>query len=126
MEPFPDSDALPSDTEEDVDPVLRAKYLDYCSARISEVFLSLSDDRIYDLVEEAARETGRDPGTLGSHQMVRLVTRKLQRSVPLPDLREWAKEYREDPERFEPLLLGFWKDEVGREVAEASDLEDSR
>lgn len=126
MEPFPDSDALPSDPEEDMDPVLRAKYLDYCSARISEVFLSLSDDRIYDLVEEAARETGRDPGTLGSRQMVRLVTRKLQRSVPLPDLREWAEEYREDPERFEPLLLGFWKDEVRRELAEASDPEDGR
>lgn len=102
-----------------MDPVLRAKYLDYCSARISEIFLSLSDNRIYELVEEAAREAGRDPGKLGSREMVQLVTRKLHRSVPLPDLDDWVAEYREDPERFEPFLLGFWEEEVGRCGAEA-------
>jgi len=40
----------------DVDAVLRAKYLDYCSARISEVFLSLTDEHTYQLMEEAALE----------------------------------------------------------------------
>lgn len=113
MEPIDESDLQPGEHGEDVDPVLRAKYLDYCSARISEIFLSLSDDRIYDLVEEAARESGRDPGDLGSREMVRLVTRKLKRSVPLPDLAEWAADYRENPERYDPFLLGFWEEDVG-------------
>lgn len=97
---------------EEIDPVLRAKYLDYCSARICEIFLSLSDNRIFDLMEEAAREAGLEPGSLGSRQMVRLVTRKLRRSVPLPTLEEWAEDYRAHPERYDPFLLGLWESAV--------------
>jgi hypothetical protein len=100
------------DSAEEPDAVLRAKYLDYCSARISEVFLSLSDNRIYEMVEEAARESGQEPGGLGSREMVRLVTRKLQESVPLPDYREWVEDYRQNPERYDPFLLGFWEEEL--------------
>lgn len=35
--------------------VLRAKYLDWCSARIAERFLALSPDEIYQLAERASR-----------------------------------------------------------------------
>lgn len=93
------------------DPVLRSKYLDYCSARLSEVFLSLSDERIYRLVEEAAEEGRLDPADLGFDEMVKLVTEKLKRSVPLPDFATWAEEYREHPERYDPYLLGLWEGE---------------
>ncbi len=96
-------------TEPEIDPVLRAKYLDYCSARISEVFLSLTDERTYQLMEEAAREAELSVGSLGFQAMMTLVTRKLQESVPLPDIETWAREYREDPTRYDPLLLGLWK-----------------
>jgi hypothetical protein len=54
-----------------VDPVLRAKYLDYCSARISEVFLSMTDEHTYELMEEAAREANLSPGSLGFHTMMK-------------------------------------------------------
>lgn len=94
-----------------IDPVLRAKYLDYCSARISEVFLSLSDESVYELMEQAAVEGGVEIGSLGFRSMMRIVTRKLQRSVPLPDLESWVEEYRAEPERFEHLLLGLWKEQ---------------
>lgn len=93
------------------DSVLRSKYLDYCSARLSEVFLSLSDERIYRLVEEAAEEGRLDPANLGFDEMVKLVTDKLKRSVPLPDFATWAEEYRENPERYDPYLLGLWEGE---------------
>jgi hypothetical protein len=99
----------------DIDPVLRAKYLDYCSARISEVFLSLSDERTYQLMEEAARESGLAVGSLGFPEMMRLVTRKLQRGVPLPDLEKWAREYEEDPARYDAYLLGLWEEETEEE-----------
>lgn len=92
-----------------VDPVLRAKYLDYCSARISEVFLSLSDERTYQLMEEAAGEANLTVGAIGFQDMMRLVTRKLRNSVPLPDMETWIAEYREDPERYDPHLLGLWE-----------------
>lgn len=98
-----------------IDPVLRAKYLDYCSARLSEVFLSLSPERIYLMVEEAADEAGLNPADLGFETMVELVTEKLHESVPLPDLPSWAAEYRAHPEAYDPYLLGFWEEAVGEE-----------
>jgi len=94
-----------------VDSVLRAKYLDYCSAQISEVFLSLTDERTYQLMEEAAHEADLAVGALSFQAMMQLVTRKLRMSVPLPDLETWIAEYTEDPGRFDPLLLGLWKSE---------------
>lgn len=109
-----DTDWPPADADDGGDAALRSKYLDYCSARISEIFLALSDDRIYAMMEEAAREAGLDPGELGYRRQVRLVTEKLRESVPLPDLEEWAEEYREHPERFEPFLLGLGESPVER------------
>ena len=94
-----------------MDPVLRAKYLDYCSARISEVFLSLTDDHTYQLMEEAAQEAGLAVGTLSFQAMMQLVTRKLRRSVPLPDIQTWIEEYVEDPGRYDPYLHGLWESE---------------
>ena len=118
------SAALSSDG---IDEVLRAKYLDFCSARLTEVFLSLSEERIYRLVEEAAREANLQVGTLNFQTMVRLVTQKLEKSVPLPDLQTWAREYTADPDRFEEHLLGLWKELVDRaeeaDTAEADDAE---
>jgi hypothetical protein len=121
------ADQEPDDSarsEETADPVLEAKYLDYCSARLSEVFLSLSDERIYQLVEEAAREGRLDVATLSFDEMVTLVTEKLQRSVPLPDFRTWAREYREDPERFDAHLMGLWEKRAENGAVESGGEED--
>ncbi len=98
--------------------VLRAKYLDYCSARLSEVFLSLSEERIYDLVEEAARQGRLNVAELAFDEMVKLATEKLRRSVPLPDFETWAREYREDPGRYEPYLMGLWETADDEALAE--------
>ena len=95
----------------DVDPVLRAKYLDYCSAQISEVFLSLSDEHTYQLMEEAALEADLTVGAFSFQAMMQLVTRKLRKSVQLPDIETWITEYIEDPGRYDPFLLGLWESE---------------
>lgn len=109
----------PADDPRD-DPVLTAKYLDFCSARLAEVFLSLSDERIYRLVEEAAREGRLNVAELSFDEMVSLVTEKLRQSVPLPDLDTWAEEYRANPEQFEPYLMGLWERSVeSRSVPDA-------
>jgi len=83
----------------------RARYLDFCAARISEVFLSLSDERTYQLMEEAAREAGLEIGSLGFSEMMDLVTQRLRRSVPLPEFTEWVREYQASPEAFDHLFL---------------------
>lgn len=84
---------------------LRARYLDYCAARISEVFLSLTDERTYQLMEAAAREADIEIGSLGFSEMMDLVTERLRRDIPLPEFEQWAREYREFPERFNHVLL---------------------
>ena len=106
------------DRSEPVDPVLRAKYVDFCSAQLTEVFLSLSDERIYDLVEEAARAADLHPGSLGFKAMVRLVTQKLRDSVPLPDFHVWSQEYRANPERYDVYLMGLWEESLPGDAAE--------
>lgn len=91
--------------EEPADTEARALYLDFCAARISEVFLSLSDERTYQLMEEAALEAGLEIGSLGFSEMMDLVTERLRRNVPLPEFEDWVREYRESPERFDHLFL---------------------
>ena len=94
-----------ADAPDPIDPDLRARYLDYCAARISEVFLSLSDERTYALMEEAARDADIEIGSLGFSEMMDLVTERLRQSVPLPSFADFAREYAEHPERFEAMLL---------------------
>lgn len=89
--------------------VLRAKYADFCSAQLTEVFLSLSDERIYDIVEEEAKAQQLNTGKLGFRMMVRLATQRLRASVPLPDFETWRRDYEASPERYERYLLGLWR-----------------
>lgn len=51
---------------ENGDTILRAKYLDWCSARIAERFLELSPDAIYELAERATRGQAVQAGPLAS------------------------------------------------------------
>lgn len=94
---------------------MRARYLDYCAARISEVFLSLSDERTYALMEEAARDADIEIGSLGFSDMMDLVTNRLREDIPLPSLEEFAEEYREHPGRFDAMLLEPPVDDSGDE-----------
>lgn len=119
----------------------RAKYLDWCSARLAERFLDLSPEQIYELARpqelKRSAESGRaGPVTLPlpTHQdyrtLVQRVTDVLLERTPLPTYEQWSAAYEETPERFDVELLGFWKEAVeGREPpwSEASSrLEQSR
>jgi len=94
---------------ESAETVLRAKYADFCSAQLTEVFLALSDERIYEIVEEEARAQGLQSGQLGFRRMVRLATTRLRESVPLPDFETWRRDYEAEPERYERYLMGLWR-----------------
>jgi hypothetical protein len=95
------------------DPVLRGKYLDYCSARVAEVLLGLSSDEMYVLAEEVAGEADAGSGRTRSFgEIVRLATERIWRDLSLPTLEEWAKDYEEDPEAFERQMLGLWQEDA--------------
>ncbi len=101
------------------DSVIRAKYLDYCSARVADVLLSLTADEIYVLAEDAARSSGLDDAQdLSYDRIVRLATERLSQKLSLPPFETWAAAYREDPDRFEEELLGLWKSDM--EASESS------
>ncbi len=109
--------------------VLRAKYLDWCSARIADHFLQLTPEEIYRLAhaeeegvgsgggsESAESDASRDAGAgnrpgpaLSYRDLVERVTEALSRRLELPPFEEWERGYRREPARYEAELLGFWK-----------------
>ena len=91
--------------------ILRAKYLDYCSAQLADLLLYLSPDEIYLVAEKAARAQGLS--SAGSYmKMVQTATAWLSSRVSLPPFEVWAEEYRAHPERYDQYLMGFWRSEV--------------
>jgi hypothetical protein len=109
---------------------LRAKYMDWCSARLAERFLDLSPEEIYALARPedpaSADEASSDPEspqlpppTDDSYRaLVQRVTESLLARTSLPTFEQWSAAYEEAPGRFDAELLGFWK-EVLEEDGEA-------
>lgn len=102
------------DLEGSPDPMLRGKYLDYCSARVAEVLVGMSPDEMYLLAQEVASEAGSRIGEPPSFSLiVGLATERLSRDLSLPTFEDWAAAYAEDPEGFERQMLGLWEEDVG-------------
>jgi hypothetical protein len=118
---------------------LRAKYLDWCSARLAERFLALSPDEIYELAERTSHGrteslvalgastpdsssdfdlTAQNNSTAATYDtdsfrvLVARVTEVLADTLDLPDFETWVALYREAPQRFEEELVGFWRDAI--------------
>jgi len=107
---------------------MRAKYLDWCSARIAERFLKLTPDEIYELAQRSSEKSVEsrdvaspsnagartpDPGAepVGSFRhIVERVTERLAASIELPTFREWSASYRAQPARYDDELLGLWRE----------------
>jgi hypothetical protein len=123
------------------DRILRAKYLDWCSARVAERFLALTPDEIYQLAEAATHGTpvladpgaslssffapehelawheGLDPNTATTdtepfRALVAKVTEVLADRIALPTFEEWSAAYQESPQDFDGDLLGFWREDA--------------
>jgi hypothetical protein len=112
--------------------VLRAKYLDWCSAQLADHFLALSPEEIFELAERAAQEGPEGPGrSLSSlpeegspggasaeageehselRSLVELLTGVLAEQLNLPTYEEWLELYAADPAAVEDRLIGFWKE----------------
>ena len=103
---MPPTDKNGGDSEE----VLRAKYLDYCSAQVADILLLLSPDEMFVLAQDAARESG-VPGDLGYEEIVTLATERVSRKLALPPFEAWVMDYRAHPERYDQYLMGLWEAE---------------
>ncbi len=97
----------------DPDEMLRAKYHDFCSARVVELLLELSPDEMYVLAEAAAGGPG-ERGSLSYNRIVQLATARITQDADLPTFAEWAEAYRAAPEKFDDLIMGLWEDPAGR------------
>ena len=93
--------------------VLRAKYLDYCSAQVADLLLFLSPDEIYLLAQRAAQERG-DPGEVSYMRMVQVATGWLSEKIALPPFEVWVHDYLAHPDRYEEYFLGLWESELAR------------
>ena len=92
--------------------VLRAKYLDYCSAQLADLLLYLTPDEIYLLAEKARRTEAGEVGPGSYIDMMRTATEWLSSRVALPSFEAWLEDYRADPEHYERYLMGLWKSEL--------------
>ncbi len=118
--------------------ILRAKYLDWCSARVADSFLALTPDEIYQLAEQAThgpaapdpqaslspffsnseQGTWRNTADTGTatrdaepfRAVVAKVTLVLAERIGLPTFEQWSAAYQESPEEFDDELLGFWRE----------------
>ncbi len=91
--------------------VLRAKYLDYCSAQVADLLLYLSPDEIYLLAQRAHRERGAT-SDLSYMEIVKIATDWLSERVALPPFEVWLADYRAHPELYEEYLMGLWETEA--------------
>lgn len=102
--------------------MLRAKYLDWCSAQVADHFLALSPDEIFELAERASRDEQDIPDRslsaspdeddeLSSYRaVVERVTEVLTRQLDLPTFDEWQEMYRTNRAAVEARLLGLWRE----------------
>jgi len=96
--------------------ILRAKYLDWCSARIADRFLELSPDQVYELAHHRPSPTEdesdlaplADTNTLYLDLVERAAT-TLAETLELPAFEEWVEAYLQSPESYDPDLMGLWK-----------------
>ena len=119
---------------------LRAKYLDWCSARLADQFLALSPDEIYELAERASHGREPDAGAVVASgasspgraespewstarhvseawrepETFRVLVARVAEVLAdtLPTFEEWARAYAESPQQFDDELLGFWKENL--------------
>jgi hypothetical protein len=110
-DPHRPGESAPADPEAE-ERVLRAKYLDYCSAQLADLLLYLSPDEIFLLAEKAARDRGESSAGTYS-DMVEVATGWLGERVSLPPFHVWVEDYRKDPERYDRYLMGLWRSEPG-------------
>ena len=118
---------------------LRAKYLDWCSARLADHFLALSPDEIYELAERASH--GREPETdavvasrvpgaphgqwqpersapipnlVSEPETFRVLVARVTEVLAdtLPTFEEWSAAYKAEPGRYDDELLGFWREKL--------------
>jgi hypothetical protein len=102
----------PREATAEPEEVLRAKYYDYCSARVCDVFLELEDERVFELARAAEHRVGAVPGALNFQDLAALLVEQLLDEMAVPDFESWAEDYRRHPERYEPYLLGLWRSAV--------------
>lgn len=96
--------------DRDGDSVLRAKYRDYCSAKVADAILSLAPAEIYALAEVEARAADQT-APASYNDAIRFATRRIREQLGLPEYVDWARAYQEDPSRYDPDLLGLWESE---------------
>jgi hypothetical protein len=92
--------------------ILRAKYLDYCSARVCDVFMELEEERVFELARAAQEKAGVAQGALNFQQIATLLVEQLIDDLAIPDFESWAADYQRNPEEYDPYLLGLWKSSV--------------
>ncbi|MGH7443932.1 MAG: hypothetical protein ACREKM_03605 [Longimicrobiales bacterium] len=93
------------------DRVLRAKYLDWCSARVANRLFKLRPEEIYELSRtlDAGSAAGSESNA-DFREIVGRLTEELTRELALPDFAQWRELYAVSPRQFDDEMVGFWNE----------------
>jgi hypothetical protein len=97
---------------EESEAILKAKYLDYCSAQLADLLLYLTPDEIFLVAQKASHESGASR-SISYMDMMQVATQWLSSRIVLPPFEIWVDDYREHPDRYEAYFMGLWESDVG-------------
>jgi hypothetical protein len=80
-------------------------YVDWCSARVAERFLSLSPDEVWQRAEALGVTAARTDGLAVQIEMARSLATELARELGLPPFAEWCATHARDPSPYDRDLL---------------------
>lgn len=110
-----EAEPTPSDNSDAAREVLRAKYVEYCSAQLADLLLYLTPDEIYLLAQHGSADPSSAPEAEAQPSygaMVERATAWLASRVALPPFDVWIEDYRRNPERYEAYLIGLWESDA--------------
>lgn len=87
---------------------LWVRYVDWCSAQVARRLLELSPEEFWERAERIAR-IDRDtvPRSRAEVPLARQLAVELYEELGLPPFPRWCEEYQQEPDRFDPDILGF-------------------
>ncbi|HEX6925799.1 MAG TPA: hypothetical protein VF167_10215 [Longimicrobiaceae bacterium] len=87
---------------------LWVRYVDWCSAQVARRLLELSPEELWQRADRLAQdEFGAGPLSRAIVPLARQLAVELYEELDLPPYPRWSEEYRQDPARFDPDILGF-------------------
>jgi hypothetical protein len=74
--------------------------------------MELEEEKVFELARAVEQRAGVTHGAINFRDLAGLLVEKLLGDLALPDFETWAEDYLQNPEQYDPYLLGLWRSGV--------------